>query len=88
MRNADSSDFGLSLATVCNDCARDNALDVVYVPSTFASPVTCMMHAQAYAAGSSIGRDLPQNEAIKVICVHGPVNSVDTAESRPRTWAH
>jgi hypothetical protein len=77
-----------SLATVSNDCARDNALDVVYVPATFASPITCMMHAQAYAAGSSIGRDLPQNEAIKVICVRGPINSVDTAESRPGAWAH
>jgi hypothetical protein len=77
-----------SLATVSNDCTRDNALDVVYVPATFASPITCMMHAQAYAAGSSIGRDLPQNEAIKVICVRGPINRVDKAESRPLGLAH
>jgi hypothetical protein len=77
-----------SLATVSNDCTRDNALDVVYVPATFASPVTCMMHAQAYAAGSSIGRDVPQDEAIKVICVRGPVSRVDTAESRSGAWAH
>src|SRR5215472_7504083 len=76
-----------SLATVSNDCTRDNALDVVYVPATFASSVACLMHAQAYAAGSSIGRDLPQNEAIKVICVPDPINSVDKAESRP-SWAH
>src|SRR5262249_26045944 len=70
-----------SLATVSNlgDCTRDNALDVVYVPATFASPVTCLMHAQAYVADSSIGRDLPQNEGVKVICVRGPINRVDKA---------
>jgi hypothetical protein len=76
-----------SLATVSNDRTRDNALDVVYVPATFNSPVTCMMHAQAYVADSSIGRDLPQNEAVKVICVRGPTNRVDKAESRAGTWA-
>jgi len=76
-----------SLATVSNDCTRDNALDVVYVPATFNSPVTCMMHAQAYVADSSIGRDLAQNEAVKVICVRGPANRVDKAESRPGSWA-
>ena len=27
-----------SLATISNDCARDNTLDVVYVPATFDSP--------------------------------------------------
>ena len=64
-------------------CTRDNALDVLQVPETFASPVTCLMHAQAYVADSSIGRDLPQNEGVKVICVRGPINRVDKAESRP-----
>jgi hypothetical protein len=53
-----------SLATVSNlaECTRDNALDVVHVPAMFASPVTCLVHAQAYVADSSIGRNLPQNE--------------------------
>ena len=78
-----------SLATVPNlsDCTRDNALDVVYVPTTFASPVTCLMHGQAYVADSSIGRDLLQNEGVKVICVRGSLNRVDKAESRPGSWA-
>jgi hypothetical protein len=78
-----------SLATVPNlsDCTRDNALDVVYVPTTFASPVTCLMHGQAYVADSSIGRDLLQNEGVKVICVRGSLNRVDEAESRPGSWA-
>src|SRR5262245_29488599 len=70
-----------SLAGVSSDCSRDNALDVLYVPATFDSPVTCMMHAQAYVAESSIGRDLPQNEAVKVICASALTNRVDKAES-------
>ena len=41
-----------SLATISNDCTRDNALDVVYMPATFDSPATCMMRAQAYVANS------------------------------------
>ena len=36
-----------SLATAAPnlaDCTRDNALDVVYVPATFATPANCLMH--------------------------------------------
>ena len=76
-----------SLPTISNDCTRDNALDVVYMPARFDSPATCMMRAQAYVANSSIGRDLPQNEAFKVICVRGWINRVDKAESRLSSWA-
>jgi hypothetical protein len=76
-----------SLATVSNDCTRDNALDVVYVPATFASLVTCLMHGQAYLADSSIGRDLSPNETVKVICLPSPINRVDKAESSPGRWA-
>jgi hypothetical protein len=78
-----------SLATVSDlsDCTRDNALDVVYVPAMFVNPVTCLMHGQAYVADSSIGRDLAQTEAIKVVCVRGPTNRIDKVESRPGSWA-
>ena len=76
-----------SLATVSNDCTRDTALDVVYVPATFDSPATCMMRAQAYVANSSIGRDLQKNEAFKVICVRGSGNRLDKADSGPTNWA-
>ena len=34
----------------------------------FASPVTCLMHGQAYLANSALGRDLNQGETVKVIC--------------------
>jgi hypothetical protein len=50
-------------------CTRDNAVEVMKVPATFASPVTCFMQGQAYLADTSIGRDLAANEAVKVICV-------------------
>jgi len=76
-----------SLATVSNDCTRDNALDVVYVHATFDSPVACMMRAQAYVANSSIGRDLQKNEAFKVICVRGSINRVYKADRGPSNWA-
>ena len=75
------------LATVSNDCTRDNALDVVYVPATFDRPAACMMRAQAYVANNSIGRDLPKNEAFKIICVRGSINRVEKADSGPRNWA-
>ena len=75
------------VCSLANVCTRDNALDVVYVPATFDSPAACMMRAQVYVANSSIGRDLPQNEAFKVICVRGSINRVNKAESGPGSWA-
>jgi len=58
-------------------CTRDNAVGVMYVPDMFASPVTCFMHGQAYLAETSIGRDLTENEAVKVICMRGRSAQVD-----------
>ena len=60
---------------------RDNALDVLQVPETFASPVTCLMHGQAYLANIAAGRDPASHEAVKVICVRGTPSGVDHAES-------
>ena len=51
------------------DCTRSNANTVMRVPAEFGNPATCFMHAQAYLAGSSIGRDLDPNERVKIICV-------------------
>jgi hypothetical protein len=50
-------------------CTRENALHVLHVPATFQSPVTCLMHGQAYLAQTSIGQSLDKGEAVKVICV-------------------
>jgi hypothetical protein len=50
-------------------CTRENALEVLHVPATFETPVTCLLHGQAYLAQTSIGRGLNETEAVKVICV-------------------
>ena len=62
-------------------CTRDNALDVLQVPETFASPVTCLMHGQAYLANTAAGRDPAPHEAVKVVCVRGAPSAVDHAGS-------
>jgi hypothetical protein len=43
-----------SLATISNDCTRDNALDVVYVPATFDSPAACMMRVQGWSVSDAV----------------------------------
>lgn len=49
-------------------CNRDNAVSVTTVPERFGSPVTCMMHGQAYIAETAVGQNLADNERVKVIC--------------------
>ena len=55
------------------DCSRANALDVLWLPELFSNPVTCFMHGQAYIAGSAVGRDLTENERVKVVCLRKQV---------------
>jgi hypothetical protein len=50
-------------------CDRANAVDVMRVPVEFGSPTTCFMQAQAYLAETTLGRDLADNERVKVVCV-------------------
>ncbi len=54
-------------------CTEDNASEVLRSPETFASPVTCLMHGQAYLANTAIGRDLNAGEVVKVTCVRNKV---------------
>jgi hypothetical protein len=49
-------------------------------PGDFGNPVTCFMHAQAYLAGCSIGRELDANEWVNIVCMRSAV----TASVRPR----
>ena len=58
-----------AVAADAHDCTRNNANTVMRVPAEFGNPATCFMHAQAYLAGSSIGRDLDANERVKIVCV-------------------
>jgi hypothetical protein len=38
------------------------------VPAEFASPITCLMHGQAYLAQTSIGEELTAADRVKVVC--------------------
>jgi len=58
----------LSVTPDLADCSRVNAVNVMRVPEEFGSPVTCLMHGQAYLADTSIGRDLTDNERVKIVC--------------------
>jgi hypothetical protein len=60
-----------SLANTPNiaDCKQTNALDVVWVPETFLNPVMCFIRGQAYLANTEVGRDLAENERVKVVCL-------------------
>jgi hypothetical protein len=58
-----------AVAADARDCTRSNADTVMRVPAEFGNPVTCFMHAQAYLAGSSIGRELNANEQVRIICM-------------------
>ena len=50
-------------------CNQSNAVDSMYAPEEFGSPVTCLMHGQAYLAQTELGRDIAANERVKVVCV-------------------
>jgi hypothetical protein len=58
-----------AVAPDLQDCTRNNANTVMRVPAEFGSPITCLMHAQAYLAETSIGLDLSSNDRVKIICV-------------------
>ena len=71
-----------SLASVpdVGACTEDNASDVLRPPETFASPVACLMHGQAYLANAALGRELENNEAVKVVCVRSRIATTPAAD--------
>ena len=62
-------------------CTRDNAVDVLRVPTQFSNPAMCFMHGQAFLADTEMGRDIRNNERVKVICAPG--RSADATQIRP-----
>jgi hypothetical protein len=62
-------------------CTEQNAVQVLRSPETFASPVACLMHGQAYLANSAIGRDLNEGETVKVICKRNRVVVAPSTET-------
>ena len=55
-------------AADAQDCTRSNANTVMRVPAEFGNPAHCFMQAQAYLAGSAIGRDLDANDRVRIVC--------------------
>jgi hypothetical protein len=74
----------VTAAADAQDCTRSSANTVMRVPTEFGNLATCFMHAQAYLAGSSIGRDLDANERVKIVCVRSETDAaaVRTAPTR------
>ena len=59
----------LQLHLTLEKCTRKNAAAEIRVPAEFGNPITCLMHAQAYLAETSIRQDLSLNDRVKIICV-------------------
>ena len=60
--------WSLALAPDLRECSRDTAASVMQVPEEFALPSQCMMCGQAFLAETSIGRELTDQERVKVLC--------------------
>jgi hypothetical protein len=58
----------VSVTPDIRDCTRDNAADVMRVPTEFANPITCFLHGQAFLAETSLAQDLRENDRIKIVC--------------------
>jgi hypothetical protein len=50
-------------------CDRDNAVHALQVPEEFAMPAMCAMRGQAFLAETSIGRELTNDERVKIVCI-------------------
>jgi hypothetical protein len=49
-------------------CDQTNAVDVMRVPEETGNPAACFMHGQAYLAQTELGRQLAEDERVKVVC--------------------
>jgi hypothetical protein len=61
-------------------CDQSSAVDVMLVPDEFGAPATCFMHGQAYLAQTEIGRQLSDDERVKISC--SPVKKVEAGAHR------
>ena len=62
----------LAITPELSSCDRNNAVDVIRVPARFGNPATCFLHAQAYLAETTVGREIGADQRIKAICSHTP----------------
>jgi len=62
-------------------CTRDNAVDVMRVPTEFGHPATCLMNGQAFLAQTEMGRTVRDTDRVKVVCTRSRL--VDATQVRP-----
>ena len=58
----------LAITPDLRECSRDNATNVMQVPEEFSLPSQCFIRGQAFLAQTSIGREMADNERVKVVC--------------------
>ncbi|WP_207478918.1 hypothetical protein [Arenibaculum pallidiluteum] len=71
----------LSVTPELRDCSRENAVGVLRLPEEVALPSTCLKLGTAYLAQTEMGRNLSEDERVKVICV--PSRKVQEAYRMP-----
>jgi len=59
----------LSITPEIRDCGRDNAVGVIRLPEEVALPGGCLKLGSAYLAQTVLGRNLDEDERVKVVCV-------------------
>jgi hypothetical protein len=74
----------VSVTPDLRDCTSDNAVDVMRVPTEFASPVTCFLNGQAYLAETSIAQDLRESDRIKIVCARSQSVAAQAARAIAR----
>ncbi|HEX6120836.1 MAG TPA: hypothetical protein VFZ03_15420 [Dongiaceae bacterium] len=58
-----------------------NARIVMRTPESNATPVTCVMHGQAYLAETAVGQALPETDRVEVVCMRA--EEADDTIARP-----
>jgi hypothetical protein len=58
----------LSTTPDLRTCDQTSAIDVIQVPEETGNPGTCFMRGEAYLAQTEIGRQLAEDERVKVVC--------------------
>ncbi len=63
----------LAITPDLTSCNQDNAVSVTSVPEQSGNPAMCFLHGQAYFAETAMGRNLADDERVKVVCApsHG-----------------
>ena len=71
-------------------CDRTNAMHVIQVPEEFAMPAMCAMRGQAFIAETSIGRELANEERVKIMCIRhmtvGRQVGLEKTACSPECW--